>query len=91
MIVVGLAVLCLGAGLAQYFRVLILIPSTMIVMASVATADLLMASFTTISYFLCVSAGLACALQFGYLSGLILQRLVSGQKKVSLPNPERLG
>jgi hypothetical protein len=84
MIVIGLIVLCRGAILAQYFRVLILVPATIMATAAVAAMELVSGDYRVDA--LLGGGEVACALQFGYLLGLSVKRSVTDPRVVQTGN-----
>jgi hypothetical protein len=85
MVVVGLTALCLGAALARYFSVFVLVPSTVIATASVATIAWL--GGHGMLYVALASAIAAFSLQLGYFAGLFVERFFS-TKKIAAPAPQ---
>jgi hypothetical protein len=65
----GLIALFIGFALARYFRVLILIPATIISMIYILTSNMNTGQTFSIEFLSIVIA--TCALQFGYFLGLI--------------------
>ena len=68
MILIGLIGLCVGAVLGRHFRVLTLVPATLLASASVAAMEL--AGKHNLAHALLAGGILASALQIGYLIGL---------------------
>ncbi len=73
MIVIGVLGLCIGAALAQNFRVLVLVPSCAVATGLVVVLGLAKGYYWVDT--LVLSVEIACALQFGYLIGLSVKRL----------------
>jgi hypothetical protein len=78
MIVIGVFGLCLGAALAQSFRVLALVPGAIGAIMLVTAFEL--SSGNDFLDTLLASGMVACALQFGYLLGLFLKSFFADQK-----------
>jgi len=79
MAIVEFVGLCVGALLAQHFRALILAPSAIVLVASAAAGELIAGrGFVDVAL---ASAGAACALQFGYLLGVIARSFAANRKE----------
>jgi hypothetical protein len=78
MIIIGVFGLCLGAALAQNFRVLVLMPGAILAIMLVMVLELV--SGNDFLDTLLASGMVACALQFGYLLGLFVKSFFADQK-----------
>jgi hypothetical protein len=82
MLVIALVTLCLGAALAQFFRVFVLVPSTIVGLVLLVVAGLF--SGHGLLYATLESALLAFDLQLGYLVGYFVKRLIEDARAVRL-------
>jgi hypothetical protein len=82
MVLIGLLGLCVGALLAQHFRVRILVPATIVAVVGLAIAEI--ASRQNFVQGLLAGGTAACTMQVGYLLGLFVkprQRPVGGSDR----------